>query len=340
MRRWVTGTAVLAFLCLPGVVLARPEQAARAESLFRAGKAALQRGEYATACPRLAESQRLEPAGGTLLALALCYEGWGRKATAWALFQEAEAMARAQGRKDRADIARRKAAALESQLSFVTIEGELDLPHGVEITLDGQDVGSAALGTPAAVDGGSHQVEARYAGASYYTKTVEVSEGQALVVRIPRPPSQGPAEPTQLTVLPPGQPLVRAVPVTLPGASPTPNRHQPYRIERLLSRGMLGLGLATLLAGGYFGVRAFDENAEVEKGCPRDPCPPVLEPTYRAARRDAALANWLVGAGVVATTLGVVGVFTFVRTEHETQERRVAVRFGGDQANVTLSGAF
>lgn len=53
-----------------------------AERLFREGREAVKRGDYAVACPKFAESQRLDPANGTLLNLALCEEGWGHAADA------------------------------------------------------------------------------------------------------------------------------------------------------------------------------------------------------------------------------------------------------------------
>jgi hypothetical protein len=176
------------WLAFPAPAQASPEESLRAESLFRSGKEAYQRGEFSSACPRLAESQRLEPAGGTLLALALCYEGWGKNATAWALFQQAEAVARAQGRLDRVAIARRRAKALEPGLSFVTVELAPDVPATVEVALDDLEVGAAAIGTPTAVDAGEHRIEARHGGVTYFTKTLALGARDDVVVAIPAPP--------------------------------------------------------------------------------------------------------------------------------------------------------
>ena len=47
---------------------------ARADLAFREGRALLTEGNYDAACPKLEESQRLDPALGTLVNLAVCYE--------------------------------------------------------------------------------------------------------------------------------------------------------------------------------------------------------------------------------------------------------------------------
>src|SRR5262245_52435554 len=70
------------------------EDAALAEELFRAAKALMTEGRNVEACPKLAESYRLDPAGGTLLTLALCHETTGRTASAWADFTNAIALAK------------------------------------------------------------------------------------------------------------------------------------------------------------------------------------------------------------------------------------------------------
>ena len=87
-----------------------------AEALFQEGRTLLDQGKAAEACPKLAESHRLDPATGTLIALALCREAEGKLASAWAAFADAEGRARTEGSKDRETVARERAAALYPRL--------------------------------------------------------------------------------------------------------------------------------------------------------------------------------------------------------------------------------
>ncbi len=65
-----------------------------AELLFQEGQQLIKDGKLAEACPKFEQSLRLDPAIGTLLSLAHCYDLSGRAASAWATYVEAEAMAR------------------------------------------------------------------------------------------------------------------------------------------------------------------------------------------------------------------------------------------------------
>jgi len=61
---------------------ARAADAPAAQALFDEAKRAMADGRWAEACPKLEESERLDPSIGTAFNLARCYEHVGRIASA------------------------------------------------------------------------------------------------------------------------------------------------------------------------------------------------------------------------------------------------------------------
>jgi hypothetical protein len=91
--------------------------AAHADALFNEGKAKLAEQSYSEACPLFAGSFAIDPATGTLLALALCHERSGELRTAITEYRSAAERARKEGRDDRAQAATKRADELEATLA-------------------------------------------------------------------------------------------------------------------------------------------------------------------------------------------------------------------------------
>ena len=130
-----------------------PDNKVAAQALFDEGLKLMQAGSFSQACPKLAESHKLDPAVGTLLYMGECYEHNGQFASAWAAFNSAESAARNARQPEREKTARERAAMLEPRVSKLTVvvPEESSVP-GMEVTRDGLSLGSAAWEVAIPVD--------------------------------------------------------------------------------------------------------------------------------------------------------------------------------------------
>src|SRR3954452_15675467 len=152
--------AVLAaLLAMPAVAAAQSDTDRQiAQQLFDDGRALLEARRYAEACPKFAESQRLDPGGGTLVNLALCHELEGKTATAWSEFRDALGQAIKDGRKDREELARAHIADLAPKLMRVIVQVPAPLAaRDPDVNLDKSKLPDAAWNTPIPVDPGEHR---------------------------------------------------------------------------------------------------------------------------------------------------------------------------------------
>ena len=175
-RRSSALTLLAAILCCawPAPARAQASNAALAESLFREGKRLSGERKFAEACPKFAESYKLDPGLGTLLNLALCHESEGKPATAWAEFSEASSRAKREGDNDRAQLADEHVRALEPKLAHVSIAlAPGAAVPGLIIKFDARELAPAALGLPIAIDPGKHNVEASAPGKQPSTQTFD-----------------------------------------------------------------------------------------------------------------------------------------------------------------------
>src|SRR6188768_1686196 len=189
-----TGRLALACACLLAALSgARPasgqvsaEEKATAEAVFEEGMRLIKVGNFAEACPKFELSQRIEPAVGTMLYLAECYEKTNRSASAWAMFREAASLAETSGQTERMKTAQARAARLEPRLSWLTIEVAKDaLVPGLQIRRNSVPVSTELSGTASPVDPGEVVVDASAPGRLPFSTKVRVAAKARVVVSVP-----------------------------------------------------------------------------------------------------------------------------------------------------------
>lgn len=140
---------------------------------------------FAEACPKLEESLRLDQGMGTQFNLAHCWEKLGRTASAWALFLDVAAAARAGNQPQRETAARERAKVLEAKLARLRIEVPEAAPD-MKIERDGQDVGRPAWGTAMPVDPGKHTITVSAPGKKDWATDVDVpATNRTVSVKVP-----------------------------------------------------------------------------------------------------------------------------------------------------------
>jgi hypothetical protein len=245
-------------LTLAGLAFATPcvlhaqsaTEIALAETLYRQARELAAAGKFAEACPKFAESYRLDPGTGTLLNLASCHESLGKIATAWLEYNEALVQSRRDRMQRRIDYAEEHIAALEPKLSrlTITLASEADRP-GLELRIDGVLVGVEALGAATPLDPGTHTIAVRATDKKPWSGSVEiggVADQQTLVI-----PALEAAP-----VAPPPEPPNVVAPVPLNPNEPTPRdvaKERPIPTSVYIAGGVtLGLAVAAGVTGGVY----------------------------------------------------------------------------------------
>jgi hypothetical protein len=278
---------------------------AQAVQLFDEAEALFAKEQIAEACPKYAESYRLDPHLGVLILLAECYEKNGQLASAWGSFREAEEIAQ-KSADARGDQARKRAAALEPRLSYLVIEvPESVRVPGLEVLRDGAPVAAVLWGARAAVDSGTHQIEVRARGHEPWQSSVEVTEeGRTATVQVP-----------ELT------PLRDAPPTPVAGNASDGS----WSTQRTVALVVGGLGLAGVGVGGYFGLSAKATFDDSEPFCgDADYCTPAGDDLRSRAKSKALVATVATSAGAAA--LVTAGVLWFTAPKPESSPSRDARR--------------
>lgn len=329
-RGWCLAAGVLAALLAPAPrVLADGGAAtmALAEGLYQEGIALKNQGKLDQACPKLAESHRLDPGSGTALHLADCYERQGRTASAWSMFAEAQVLSQRMGNRPREEEATRRMRQLEPMLSKLFLQpASSDASAGLDVRLDRQPIAPAALASALPVDPGSHTVDVTAPGRQPWSTVVQVEPRPGTtMLQIPRL-LQPPAEPPALA-----------------GERPSGSTWSGQRTAALI---VGGLGVAGVLVGAISGARAASAMDDSRQRCreadPKDLCDVQGQSLRQDADTAATISTIAMVAGGAALAGGVVLFLTAPSGERprHAEVRQIAIVAGAatDRAGLALRG--
>ena len=308
----------------PGALSAQPASSdaqKRADALFSQGQRFLKNKEYAVACAAFEQSHKLDPAIGTQLNLALCYEQWGHLAAAYQAFVDAAQMAdvanddRGPKALVRAQDLKPKLATLSLTISDDGLPAEKPDPAAV-IVLDGKGLNKRAMRNML-VDAGPHQLEVRAPGREPVTKRFALIMGQR--------------EEFELDIPAPLQ------------------RHENVRGAHSTTRlavgwTLTGLGVVGAGAAGYLALAARgDYRAEFASNCnsATNACNEAGYLATHDARGRANIASLVAGGGLALAVTGVVVLLTGRTSKVATGSAWYVVpQVGRDGGAMALGGSF
>jgi hypothetical protein len=309
----------------PVLAQASESNKAAAEALFNEARNLMTAGRYDEALAKLKASQNLDPALGTLLNIAECYEKLGRTASAWAQYREIVSLARQAGSKEREEFAENKAKGLEPRISKLAINlkpGAGDA-SGMKITRDGEVVSAAELAVPIPVDPGKHVIEVTAPGKEPWSLTVEIGEGSSVKeIEIPA-----------LSNAEGGGDAGGDVPGD---KGPSPQESSDGSGQRIAGLVVAGVGVVGVGLGAFFGLQASSSWSDAKKECTAYPY--GCSPKGISLQKDAESQGTISTIGFIVGGVGLAGGAVLFFTAGSGKKESVSLGVG--PGNVTIKGTF
>lgn len=277
------------------VLVAPAAMASDAETLFREGRKAIQAGDYPTGCAKFAESEKLEPAPGTLLNLADCEEHLGRFSKSAEHYRLA---ASGFPKNDpRRKLAMERAQTLDARVGRLTLKLG-NVPPGTVVRRDGADLPTSALGREEPADPGDVEIVVVASGRRDRSYKVHVDEGKPTIV-----------------VLEAGEPIpapaARDDRVVKPVVGPSDADVRSARTRRTVGYALAGVGVASLAVGAVTGILALDRAATVDEHCDADVrCDQEGLDAAESGEVLAPVSTVTIAAGVLLVGAGVYFLLT------------------------------
>jgi tetratricopeptide (TPR) repeat protein len=285
----------------------------QADALFAEGRELLEKGKYPEACAKLARSEELAPAVGTLLNLAYCYEQLGKLRSAMDAYAEAEKLANAAGEAKRATFAKERYAAVEPRAPKLVVRVVPPEAPGIEVKRNGTPVAKSDLDRPIAVDPQDYLISASAPGYVPWKGAIIV-RGEGAIVTV---------------VVPPLEPLtVAPVPVVT---------RSPIGIRRIAALGLGAVSLVAVGAGIGAGLAAKSRYDDSSSHCDATGCDETGASIQRGAVAQGNLATLLIAVGGVT---GAAAIYLWIVGAPDEKPPARSVRLDVSPFGAGLGGHF
>jgi len=248
------------FLLAAGAGVARADDPAQQQ--FDYGLSEMNARRFATGCPALDESYRLDPRPGTLFTAAACNARWGKTATALADYEQYLALydRMAQDQKarqgERKHVAARQREALNKLVPSLAVTASPGMSPSAVIRRDGIVLGGPMLGAALPIDPGEHVVRVELPDGRSAEKRVTLHDAEHLQVEAPELAEA--ATPT---------PEATPVPATPPPSEPQPPVETHASSRRTWVWVSVGVGGAGLAVAGVTGALALSKKGDASSHC-------------------------------------------------------------------------
>jgi hypothetical protein len=306
-RRLSVGAA-LGLAALAAAPTARADAESDAKDLFARARDLRNKGDCAGAVPYFRKAYKVYPNGlGSLRNVAECEEQighWASSRRAWldikrALVTMAQDPKYDGWEKDAQDAANRLQPKVATVFVDVTVksptaEGPANEKSGVEVFVNGENLGTNLVGTPLERDPGNYRVrvQAQYATPVEAEVTLAAGDAKHVSLRLVQTPPATPAGPS-------GE---------QPGAIIETDTGKGKRTAGIV---LIGVGAAALIGSGVtFLIRSGAKN-DVDNQCPSHMgCSTSLQSTVDKGKLMSTLTNILFPVGLVAAGTGI-GLFVW-----------------------------
>lgn len=307
---------------------AQQRDAATADALFREARELMKAQNYEAACPKLVESQRLDPAPGTAVNLGDCWAATGRLADA--LQSLRDALDRLRPGDDRIGPVTTQIEELSRRVPRLTIRLAPGTPSNAIVTRDTVEIRAGGLGVGLPVNPGKIRITLAAEGYEMREYELVLKEGDRRELTL---------ELGAQVALPAEPPRAAAQPQAMPAAGGDTAVHQDRNMMPAYVLG--GVGVVSLGVGALFGLQASSKWSDAESSC-GEGCgssSPARE-LRDEARSAATISTVAVSVGAVALT--AAGLFAFTDLfggSKQTGQLRIGAQLSQHRAVLGVEGA-